>query len=245
MPDALADERLVTVVLCSDDGRRAGPATCAVRRRATVVARGRLRGRRGPGTARARGHGAAAPHDRRRIRRWRGRLPGSARSGSTTHTAPPRGPVAAALHGDATHRLWWAEPGGLDHLPAWVDAALRAHGRRPDRSARPAQDVEPLGRPDRADRCGRGLVQGDAAVPCRRGRPHPSGRWGGSGPRAGGPRPRPRATSDPHGPRRRTGPVRAHRRGRRGGHGAAVGRRPGGHGQRRRARPGARRPGPA
>ena len=51
------------------------------------------------------------------------------RSGSPTHTAPPRGPVAAALDDDATHRLWWAEPGGLDHLPAWVDAALRAHGR--------------------------------------------------------------------------------------------------------------------
>jgi hypothetical protein len=38
--------------------------------------------------------------------------------------------VAAALDGDAANRLWWAEPGGLDHLPDWVDAALRAHGRR-------------------------------------------------------------------------------------------------------------------
>ena len=52
------------------------------------------------------------------------------RSGPPTQTAPPHGSVAAALDSDATHRLWWAEPGGLDHLPAWVDAALRAHGRR-------------------------------------------------------------------------------------------------------------------
>ncbi len=52
------------------------------------------------------------------------------RSGRPTATTLPRGRVAAALESDATNRLWWAEPGGLDHLPAWVDAVLRAHGRR-------------------------------------------------------------------------------------------------------------------
>jgi hypothetical protein len=38
--------------------------------------------------------------------------------------------IAEALRSSRTHRLWWAEPGGLDHLPVWVDAALRAHDRR-------------------------------------------------------------------------------------------------------------------
>jgi hypothetical protein len=51
------------------------------------------------------------------------------RSGPPTPTAPPRARVAAALAGDPAHRSWWAEPGGLDDLPAWVDAALSAHGR--------------------------------------------------------------------------------------------------------------------
>ena len=40
------------------------------------------------------------------------------------------GRINDALSSDPRNRLWWAEPGGLDHLPAWVDAALRAHDRR-------------------------------------------------------------------------------------------------------------------
>ncbi len=129
MHDALADERLVTVVLCSDDGTVVGelPAPFVVaprwwpevdsvvdavqERHGLVVTVLRLLT-----TDAAYAGGEVA---------YLAQL----RSGSTTHTAPPRGPVAAALDGDATHRLWWAEPGGLDHLPAWVDAALRAHGR--------------------------------------------------------------------------------------------------------------------
>ena len=129
MPDALADERLVTVVLCSDDGTVLGqlPAPFVVaprwwpevdsvvdavqERHGLVVTVLRLLT-----TDAAYAGGEVA---------YLAQL----RSGSPTHTAPPRGPVAAALDGDATHRLWWAEPGGLDHLPAWVDAALRAHGR--------------------------------------------------------------------------------------------------------------------
>ncbi|HEU4997743.1 MAG TPA: aminoglycoside phosphotransferase family protein [Lapillicoccus sp.] len=51
------------------------------------------------------------------------------RSGPPTRHTPPHGHIAAALDSDSTHRLWWAEPGGLDHLPSWFDAALRAHGR--------------------------------------------------------------------------------------------------------------------
>ncbi|HEY6743914.1 MAG TPA: aminoglycoside phosphotransferase family protein [Lapillicoccus sp.] len=53
------------------------------------------------------------------------------RSGQSPETARPVDDrIAEALSSDPTHRLWWAEPGGLDHLPAWVDAALRAHARR-------------------------------------------------------------------------------------------------------------------
>jgi Phosphotransferase enzyme family len=53
------------------------------------------------------------------------------RSGQSRDTARPVDDrTGEALRSDPTHRLWWAEPGGLDHLPAWVDAALRAHGRR-------------------------------------------------------------------------------------------------------------------
>ena len=52
------------------------------------------------------------------------------RTGPPTPHHPPSGPVAAALADDPANRLWWAEPGGLDHLPAWVDSALAAHGRR-------------------------------------------------------------------------------------------------------------------
>ncbi|MEO7062061.1 MAG: phosphotransferase [Lapillicoccus sp.] len=35
----------------------------------------------------------------------------------------------AALRSDPAHRLWWAEPGGLDDLTAWVDQALAVRGR--------------------------------------------------------------------------------------------------------------------
>jgi Phosphotransferase enzyme family len=53
------------------------------------------------------------------------------RSGAPPEAMQPvEGRIAEALRSDPTHRLWWAEPGGLDHLPAWVDAALRAHDRR-------------------------------------------------------------------------------------------------------------------
>ena len=53
------------------------------------------------------------------------------RSGQPRETAQPVDDhIASALKSSPTHRLWWAEPGGLDHLPAWVDAALRAHDRR-------------------------------------------------------------------------------------------------------------------
>lgn len=38
--------------------------------------------------------------------------------------------VEVALAADATRRLWWAQPGGLDDLTAWVDLALAARGRR-------------------------------------------------------------------------------------------------------------------
>ena len=110
MPDALADERLVTVVLCSDDGTVLGelPAPFVVaprwwpevdsvvdavqERHGLVVTVLRLLT-----TDAAYAGGEVA---------YLAQL----RSGSTTHTAPPRGPVAAALHGDATHRLWWPSP---------------------------------------------------------------------------------------------------------------------------------------
>ncbi len=38
--------------------------------------------------------------------------------------------TTAAVDGDPAHRLWWAEPGGLDDLAAWVDLALLPHGRQ-------------------------------------------------------------------------------------------------------------------
>lgn len=129
MPDALADERLVTVVLCGDDGTVLGqlPAPFVVAPRwwpevEAVVAAVQER------------HGLAVTV--LRLLTTEADYAGGdvaylaqVRSGPPTRTEPPRGPVAAALDGDVTHRLWWAEPGGLDHLPAWVDAALRAHGR--------------------------------------------------------------------------------------------------------------------
>jgi hypothetical protein len=53
------------------------------------------------------------------------------RAGQPAEAAQPVGDrIGEALRSGPTHRLWWAEPGGLDHLPAWVDAALRAHDRR-------------------------------------------------------------------------------------------------------------------
>ena len=39
------------------------------------------------------------------------------------------GRIAEAIRSDPENRLWWAEPGGLDHVPAWIDAALRANDR--------------------------------------------------------------------------------------------------------------------
>jgi len=36
----------------------------------------------------------------------------------------------AACASDPAYRLWWARPGGLDDLTAWVDLALLPHGRR-------------------------------------------------------------------------------------------------------------------
>lgn len=43
----------------------------------------------------------------------------------------PVSPVCgAAVEADPAHRLWWARPGGLDDLEAWVDLALVRHGRR-------------------------------------------------------------------------------------------------------------------
>jgi hypothetical protein len=130
MPSALADERLVTVVLCGDGGTVLGqlptpfvvtprwwpevdPVVAAVRDRyglsVTVLRLLTTEADQAGGEVAYLAH----VHD-----------------GPPTPTAPPTGAVAAALGRDATHRLWWAEPGGLDHLPAWVDAALRAHGRR-------------------------------------------------------------------------------------------------------------------
>jgi hypothetical protein len=129
MPHALGDERLVTVVLCSDDGTVLGqlPAPFVVAPRwwpevDSVVAA--VQERHGLVVTVLRLLTTDAPYAGGEVAYL-----AQIRSGSPTHTAPPRGPVAAALDDDATHRLWWAEPGGLDHLPAWVDAALRAHGR--------------------------------------------------------------------------------------------------------------------
>jgi hypothetical protein len=130
MPHALADERRVTVVLCDGDGTVLGqlptpfvvsprwwpevdPVVAAVRERhGLVVTVLRLLT---TDTDLAGGEVAYLAQ---------------VRSGPPTPTVPPDGAVAAALHDDATNRLWWAEPGGLDHLPDWVEAALRAHGRR-------------------------------------------------------------------------------------------------------------------
>jgi Phosphotransferase enzyme family len=53
------------------------------------------------------------------------------RSGQSPQTVQPVDDrITKALRSNSTNRLWWAEPGGLDNLPAWVDAALRAHDRR-------------------------------------------------------------------------------------------------------------------
>ena len=130
MPPALADERLVTVVLCGDDGAVLGqlPAPFAVAPRwwpevDPVVAA--VRERHGIVVTVLRLLTTDAEHAGGEVAYL-----AQVRSGPPTPTVPPPGPVAAALAGDATNRLWWAEPGGLDHLPDWVDAALRAHGRR-------------------------------------------------------------------------------------------------------------------
>src|SRR6476659_3312602 len=130
MPPALADERLVTVVLCGDDGAVLGqlPAPFAVAPRwwpevDPVVAA--VRERHGLVVTVLRLLTTDADHAGGEVAYL-----AQVRSGPPTPTVPPPGPVAAALAGDATNRLWWAEPGGLDHLPDWVDAALRAHGRR-------------------------------------------------------------------------------------------------------------------
>jgi len=124
MPALADDEREVTVVLCDGSGALLGalppvvvtprwwpevdPVVSAVRDRfglgITVL---RLLTTDGAGAG-----GAVS---------YLARL----RSGSTTELRP-----AEAVAGDPAYRLWWAEPGGLDHLPAWVDAALAARGRR-------------------------------------------------------------------------------------------------------------------
>lgn len=45
-------------------------------------------------------------------------------------TDPVDDALATATSSDPTHRLWWAQPGGLDWVEGWVDAALDARGRR-------------------------------------------------------------------------------------------------------------------
>jgi hypothetical protein len=129
MPHVPADERLVTVVLCGSDGVVLGQLPAfAVRPRwwpevdAVVAA---VQERHGLVITVLRLLATDADYAGGEVAYL-----AQIRAGSPAHIAPPRGPVAAALEGDATQRLWWAEPGGLDHLPAWVDAALRAHGRR-------------------------------------------------------------------------------------------------------------------
>ena len=130
MPHALADERLVTVVLCTDDGSVLGqlPAPFVVAPRwwpeieAVVAA---VQERHGLAVTVLRLLTTDADYAGGEVAYL-----AQVRSGPPTRTAPPSGPVAAALDGDSRHRLWWADPGGLDHLPAWVDAALRAGGRR-------------------------------------------------------------------------------------------------------------------
>jgi hypothetical protein len=129
MPRALADdERLVTVVLCDDAGVVLGelppfvvaprwwpevdPVVSAVKEGfGLVVTVLRLL------TTDADLAGGAVAY----LAQLGMGEPGSLR--------PPDGLVAAALDGDSAHRLWWAEPGGLDDLAAWIDAALLAHGR--------------------------------------------------------------------------------------------------------------------
>ena len=130
MPPALADERSVTVVLCADDGRVVGqlPSPVVVTPRwwpevdAVVAA---VEERYGLVVTVLRLLTTDTDYAGGEVTYL-----AQIRSGPPTPTTPPVGPVAAALESDATNRLWWAEPGGLDHLPAWVDAALRAHGRR-------------------------------------------------------------------------------------------------------------------
>ena len=131
MPPALADERLVTVVLCDDDGTVLGqlPAPFVVAPRwwpevDPVVAA--VRERHGLVVTVLRLLTTDADHAGGEVAYL-----AQVRSGTAdADRRLPAGPLAAALESDAANRLWWAEPGGLDHLPDWVDAALRAHGRR-------------------------------------------------------------------------------------------------------------------
>jgi Phosphotransferase enzyme family len=122
MPDALADERLATLVLCGSDGAVLGqlPAFAASPRwwpEVETVVQG-VRERFGLTvtvlrllTTETTGAGGAVSYL------------AQLQSGSPDGLTALDGPRAAAVAEDATHRLWWAQPGGLDHLPAWVDAA--------------------------------------------------------------------------------------------------------------------------
>ena len=129
MPDTLADEREVTLVLCGPEGAVLGQLHTPVVVRPrwwpevdSVVAA--VRERFGLGVTVLRLLTTDAPVSGGEVV-YLAQL----RSGPPTPTSPSRGRVAAALDSDPVHRVWWAEAGGLDHLPAWVDTALGAHGR--------------------------------------------------------------------------------------------------------------------
>ncbi|MEP6650324.1 MAG: aminoglycoside phosphotransferase family protein [Lapillicoccus sp.] len=129
LPALADDERRVTVVLCDDEGRVMGrldavdvrpqwwpdvaPVVAAVRERdeLTVLVLRLLT--------------TSEDHSGGEVS-YLARLVG----GRPTGLRPLPEDLERAVQSDPVNRLWWAEPDGLDHLPAWVDGALRAHERR-------------------------------------------------------------------------------------------------------------------
>lgn len=122
------DERLVTLVLCDSTGNLLGelpPVRCTPQywpELADVVATARSHAgvdvtvlrllTAGPGQA-----GGAVSY-----------LAQLAPDAPTPELAPVSVQYAAAAASDPAHRLWWAQPAGLDWVEDWVDAVLAPHG---------------------------------------------------------------------------------------------------------------------